>query len=42
MTAIARQLAQTHGWTLTVCARTGGGSSFWLLVPSTTDDGVDG
>lgn len=32
--AIARQLAQTHGWTLGVRARTGGGSSFWLLIPS--------
>lgn len=38
--AIARQLAQTHGWTLAVCARTGGGSSFWLLVPPTTDSRV--
>ncbi|MBK9655045.1 MAG: hypothetical protein IPO66_06055 [Rhodanobacteraceae bacterium] len=31
--AIARQLAQTHGWKLGVRARTGGGSSFWLLIP---------
>lgn len=31
--AIARQLAQTHGWTLGVRNRTGGGSSFWLLIP---------
>lgn len=33
--AIARQLAQTHGWKLGVRARTGGGSSFWLLIPLT-------
>lgn len=34
--AIARQLAQTHGWSLGVRHRTGGGSSFWLLIPPTT------
>lgn len=32
--AIARQLADTHGWTLGLRPRRGGGSSFWLLLPT--------
>ena len=31
--AIARQLADTHGWTLALKSRVGGGASFWLAVP---------
>ena len=31
--AIARQLADTHGWTLALKSRVGGGASFWLVLP---------
>ena len=32
--AIARQIAQTHGWQLALKARVGGGTSFWLAIPT--------
>ena len=38
--AIARQLACTHGWTLGLRPRRGGGSSFWLLLPPKVAQGI--
>ncbi len=32
--AVARQLARTHGWTLAIKARRGGGTSAWLSIPA--------
>ncbi len=32
--AITRQLAETHGWQVALKSRKGGGTCFWLLIPT--------